>query len=66
VFYVRERRGSLGATVELLPCDLKVPGLTVETAPDFIIVIGCVNSTLGVTPFPGPWITPFSIQSELC
>ncbi|MED6182710.1 hypothetical protein PIB30_031251 [Stylosanthes scabra] len=40
VSFVRERGGSLGATVELLPYDLKVPGLTVDAASDLTIGTG--------------------------
>ncbi|MED6120435.1 hypothetical protein PIB30_020787 [Stylosanthes scabra] len=52
VFTLLERRGSLGATVELFLGDVKVTGLTVVTAPDVIIVLGCIHYTLGVMPFP--------------
>ncbi|MED6106438.1 hypothetical protein PIB30_004670 [Stylosanthes scabra] len=52
VFSVLERRGRLGATVELFLGDFKVTGLTVVTAPDIIIGLGCIHYTLGVMSFP--------------
>ncbi|MED6182711.1 hypothetical protein PIB30_031252 [Stylosanthes scabra] len=62
VFFVLERRGSPGATVELLPCDLKVPGLTVEAASDLIIGTGeaaCIPR-LGFNFVIGPGSLPES------